>query len=78
MQKFPWKITGISCGVLTLLVIARCLVTVGRTLYYGGTNWAYQFLQDPWFYVGMAAAAICVVCFTMLAILEKKKDGRQG
>ncbi len=75
-MRFPWKGTGISCAVVTLLVILRCLTTIGRHLYYGGTNWSPLVLGDPWFYVGMACAALGIACFTILIILENKNSRR--
>lgn len=74
MKKFPWKGIGIGCAVLTMLVIARCAVTAGRVLYYGGTNWMSKVTADPWFYIGMAAAAACAACFLVLAQEESKKE----
>lgn len=65
MKKFPWLGIGVGCAILVLLVIGRSAVTAGRVLYYGGTDWLSSVRSDPWFYVGMAAAAICVVSFLL-------------
>ena len=39
MDKIPFKTIGCCCAVLTVLIIARCLVSIGRVLYYGGNYW---------------------------------------
>ena len=78
MKKIPWKGIGISCALLVLLVIGRCAVTVGRVIYYGGSNWLNKILSDPWTMVGIAAAAVCAIAFGVLAfqtIREKRNDG---
>lgn len=74
-MKFPWKHLALWGGVLTLLVAVRCFVTVERALYYGyGNKYGMQLVvQDPWFYIGMAAAALCVVALLVLADRESKK-----
>jgi len=74
MKKFPWQGIGISCAILVVLVIGRCAVTAGRVLYYNGTDWISKVRADPWFYVGMVAAAVCVVAFLMLAIRTKQEE----
>ena len=74
MDKIPFKTIGGCCAVLTVLIIARCLVSIGRVLYYGGNYWLTVIQSDPWLYVSVASAAICVVCFTMAVILERQKE----
>ena len=74
MKRFPWKALGIGCAVLVMLVIGRCAVTAGRVMYYGGSEWISTVLADPWFFAGMAAAAVCVVCFVMLALQCRKEN----
>lgn len=76
MKEFPWKGIGISCALLVLLVMGRCAVTVGRVIYYGGSNWLNKILSDPWTFVGIAAAAVCAIAFGVLAFqtIRKKRD----
>ena len=61
MKKIPWKTVAIAALILTVMVAIRCVVTAGRVMYEGGTNWSDRILADPWFYVGIAAAIIGVV-----------------
>lgn len=82
MKKKLWKGIAIGCGCLALLVVIRCVVTAGRFLYYGGTYWQSAVMEDPWLYVGMVAAAVCVAALLLLSELsakaekeEKHKDG---
>lgn len=72
MKSFPWKGTAIGCGILTVLVIARCAVTVGFVRYYGGSYWMDKLMEDPWFYIGMTSAALCAVSLLVLSDQEKK------
>ena len=67
MKKLPWKGIAFGCGMTAVLVLARCVVTAGRFLYYGGTYWQSEIMQDPWFYIGMASAAICVAALLVLS-----------
>ena len=69
MKKIPWKGIFIGSMVLVVLVLARCIATVARELYYGREAWLNVVLQDKWFYVGIAAVAVvyisaivCLVC----------------
>ena len=73
MRRFPWKGIGFGCAILVLLVIGRCVVTAGRVIYYGGTNWVDKILADPWFFVGMAAAAACAACF-LVAVSQIRNE----
>ncbi len=72
MKKIPWTAIGAVCMVLVVLVVGRCAVTAGRVLYYGGTNWKEKVLADPWFYVGMAASAVCAVSFFVSDLVKRK------
>ena len=67
MKNIPWKGIAVSCGILTVMVLFRCIITAGRFIYYGGTYWHNEIMQDPWFYIGMAAAALCVASLLVLA-----------
>jgi hypothetical protein len=72
-MKFPWKGVALGSGILTFLVAARCVVTVERALYYGRNYGMQLVMEDPWFYIGMAAAAICVIALLVLADQESKR-----
>ena len=73
-MKFPWKELAIGSGILTLLVAIRSFVTVERAIYYGKKYGMQLVMQDPWLYVGLAAAAVCVVALLVLADQESKKQ----
>ena len=74
MKKIPWKGLAYGCGILALLVLARCVVTAGRMLYYyGGSYWQSAIMEDPWFYIGMVAAAVCVAALLVLADRTSKE-----
>jgi hypothetical protein len=72
-MKFPWKGVALGSGILTFLVAVRCVVTVERALYYGRNYGVQLMMEDPWFYIGMAAAAVCVVALLVLADQESKQ-----
>ena len=75
MKKIPWKAIAVTALVMTVLVGFRCVVTAGRVLYDGGTNWSDKVLADPWFYVGIAAAVIGVVaCIIKLSETTEKPN----
>lgn len=74
MKKIPWFGIGVCSAILVVLVIGRSAVTAGRVLYYGGTDWLSSVRSDPWFYVGMAAAAICVVTFLLASHSAEQKN----
>lgn len=76
MKEFPWKSVALGTGIVTVLVAARCAVTVGFLRYYYGTarNWMDKLMEDPWFFIGMAAAALCAVSLLVLADREDKKS----
>ena len=72
-MKFPWKGVALGSGILTFLVAVRCFVTVERAAYYGKDYRMQLVMQDPWLYIGMAAAAVCVTALLVLADQEAKK-----
>lgn len=74
MKKNLWKGIAIGCGSLALLVVLRCVVTAGRLLYYGNTYWQSEVMEDPWLYVGMVAAAVCVAALLLLSELSAKEE----
>ena len=73
MKKIPFKAIAAACMTLALLVVARCAVTYGRTVYYGGTDWVSKVVEDPWFTVGILAAAVSVVSLILLLVQRKQK-----
>ncbi len=76
MKNIPWKSIAFGCGTLALMVLFRCVVTAGRYMYYGGIFWQNEIMADPWFYIGMVAAAVCVAALLVLgdrSDKEKKK-----
>ena len=78
-MKFPWKGLAIGCAILTALVAVRCVVTVERALYYGRSYGFQLVMQDPWFYIGMAAAAVCVAALLVLVDqASKQRDKEDG
>ena len=79
MKKIPWKTVAIAALILTVMVAIRCVVTAGRVLYFGGTDWADKILSDPWFYRGIAAAVIGVVaCIIKLSERTAIKESDEG
>ena len=77
MNKIPFKTIGACSAILTVLIILRCLVSIGRVLYYGGNYWLTVIQADPWLYVSVASAAISVVCFAMAIIEERSTDASE-
>ena len=75
MKKIPWKAIAIAALILTVMVAIRCVVTAGRVMYEGGTNWSDRILADPWFYVGIAAAIIGVVACVIKLSESTAKNG---
>ena len=75
MKKIPWKTVAIAALILTVMVAIRCVVTAGRVMYEGGTDWADKILSDPWFYVGIAAAVIGVVACIIKLSERTAKNG---
>ncbi len=74
MKNIPWKGIAIGCGTLAVLVLIRCIVSAGRFLYYGGSYWQSVVMEDPWLYVGMTSAAICVAALLVLSELASKQE----
>ena len=72
MKKIPFKAISLTCITLVVLVVARCAVTAGRTKYYGGTDWITPVVEDPWFLVGMIAAALSVISLILLLVQRKQ------
>ncbi len=64
MKKFPWGTIGCISSVMTALIIARCIVTIGRASYYR-MDWWPQVQKDPWMIVGILTAVICLVSVVM-------------
>lgn len=77
MKHIPWKGIAAGCGILAVMVLVRCVVTAGRFIYYGGTYWQNEIMQDPWFYVGMVAAAFCVAALLVLADRSDKETKKE-
>ena len=81
MKHIPWKGIATGCGILAVMVLVRCVITAGRFLYYGGVYWQKEIMADPWFYIGMVAAAVCVAALLVLADRadkEKKQEMTDG
>ncbi len=76
MKKIPWKSLAIGCGITAVMVLVRCIVTAGRFLYYGGSYWQSEVMADPWFYIGMVAAAVCVASLLVLSEQEKNTENK--
>ena len=78
MKHIPWKGIAAGCGILAVMVLFRCVITAGRFVYYGGTYWHNEIMQDPWFYIGMAAAAVCVAALLVLADRAGKDEKKES
>lgn len=72
MKKTPWKGIFLGSMVLVLLVLARCIATVARELYYGRDQWMDLILQDTWFYVGIAAVVVLYISAIVCIIRTRK------
>jgi uncharacterized membrane protein len=72
VKKIPWK--GIFWGslVMFLLVLARCIATVARELYYGRQAWLNVVLQDRWLYVGIAAVVVFYISAIVCIVRGRK------
>lgn len=77
MKNIPWKGIAVGCGILAVMVLCRCVVTAGRFIYYGGVYWQNEIMADPWFYVGMVAAAVCVAALLVLADRSDKEKMKE-
>ena len=73
MNKLPWSKIALGCGIVSVLVVIRSVITAGRFLYYGGVYWQRELMQDPWLYVGMVAAAVCVAALLVMSDQSDKK-----
>ena len=74
MKHIPFKAIGTCSAILTVLIIVRCLVSIGRVLYYGGDYWLSVIQADPWLYVGVATAAISVLCFSLALFHDLQEE----
>ena len=72
MKKTPWKGIFLGSLVLVLLVLARCIATVARELYYGRDQWMDLILQDTWFYVGIAAVVVLYISAIVCIVRTRK------
>jgi hypothetical protein len=63
----------IGSTVMTVLVLARCIATVFIERYYGRTEWFPVILNDPWFYVGIAAIILVYITAIATLILTRKR-----
>jgi uncharacterized membrane protein len=72
VKKTPWKGIFIGSMVLVLLVLARCIATVARELYYGRDQWMDLILQDTWFYVGIAAVVVLYISAIVCIVRTRK------
>ena len=64
----------IGSTVMTVLVLARCIATVFIERYYGRTEWLPAVLADPWFYVGVTAAAVVLISAMVILIQTHKRE----
>ena len=76
MKRKTWKTICILSLVMTVLVLARCVATAVRELYYGRTEWMDVIVQDPWLYVG--GAALFVVYISAIVYLASYKKAYQA
>ena len=72
MKKIPWKGLFFASMVMTVLVLARCIATVARELYYGRDQWMDLILQDTWFYVGIAAVVVLYISAIVCIVRSRK------
>lgn len=71
MRNIPWKGIVLGCLALVGLIVARSLVTIGKDMYFG-YDWWFHLLSDPWFYVGMVAAAAGLGALVAYGLENKK------
>ena len=71
MDRIPFKTIGIYSAILTLLIIARCMVSIGRVMYYGGMYWLTVIQEDPWLYVSIASSSLSALCFLLAYYREQ-------
>ena len=72
MRKILQNIMFVST-VMTVLVLGRCIATVFIERYYGRTEWFPVILNDPWFYVGIAAVVLVYITAIATLILARKR-----
>lgn len=73
MKKIPWKGISIGCFALVLLIVARCVVTVGKSFYFG-MDWVVELMEDTWFYVGILVAAVGMGALIAMAVQNRKNS----
>ena len=73
MKKIPLAAISAVCITLSFLIAARCAVTAGRVVYYGGTDWVSPVVEDPWFTVGIISAVASLICLILLIIRNRKQ-----
>ena len=73
MKRKTWKTICIFSLVMTVLVLARCVATAVRELYYGRTEWMNAILQDPWLYVGGVAMFLLYIS-AIVCLAGRKKN----
>lgn len=78
MKKLPYPGICIGCAILAALVAGRCGMTVWRVLYYHTGSVKSAILQDPWLYVGIAAAAVALICGAFWWWEKKRKTAQQN
>ena len=78
MEKIPFRKIGFAGLALAVLVAIRCCVSAGYVWYYGG-SYADAVLTDPWFYIGILAAAASAASWVILYFRrrENKKSQEQ-
>ena len=67
-----WRAMMIGSTVMTVLVLTRCIATACMELYYGRTDWLSVILQDPWFYVGIAAVVLVYIS-AIVGLIQRRK-----
>lgn len=76
MKKIPWKTIALICLVAAVLIVARSAVTVGKAIYFG-QDWPAKLVADPWFYLGIAAAAVGIGALVALSFQNKNEQQDQ-
>ena len=74
MKKFPFKTVGIYSAVMTVLIILRGIVSIGRHHYYGGRSYLTVLQNDRWMIIGIATAALCALCFVLIRLQKSLQD----
>lgn len=73
MKKIPWKYFAFASLGMVVLVAARSAVSIGKSIYYG-FDWYAELAEDPWFYVGILAAAAGLISLAAMAIQRRKNS----